>query len=166
MPFQMKTLTILGLVQTALLLFLLGKIVLVDEETSVAARAEQNTLVSDYLADTQSQSHSGNTYIYPDEDRLRQIIREELAALPAGGIGAVKQAEAEVVLSSTDNAENQYQREQVAQQLNYYTSVGRISDADMQKLQGEIAKLDEASRTEMLRMLTRALNSGQLEGRL
>ena len=162
----MKTLTILSLVQTGILLVLLGKIVLFEEETTVARHAEANTLVSDELTSTQSQSNSSDTSNYVNEDRLRQIIREELAAQPDGGIGPAKQVDAVFASDSTDKAENQYQREQVAQQLNYHTSVGSISNAEMQKLQGEITKLDEASRTEMLRELIRALNSGQLEGRL
>ena len=161
----MKTLTILGLVQTALLLFLLGKIVLVDEETSVAARAEQNTLVSDPFDDASIDSHAAAMY-YSDEDQPRKIIREELAA-QLGALsesGAQKQSAA--VLELEDETAFQYQRELVAQQLEYHTSVGSISDMDMQKLQGQIAKLDKASRTQMLRKLTRALNSGRLEGRL
>ena len=97
---------------------------------------------------------------------MRQIIREELAAQADGRPGPANQVDAVFASESTDKAENQYQREQVAQQLEYHASVGSISNADMQKLQGEIARLDEASRTEMLRELTRALNSGQLEGRL
>jgi len=162
----MKTLTILGLVQTVILLFLLGKIVLFEEETTVAGHAEQNTLVSDDLTNTQYQSNSSNSYIYPDEDRLRQIIREELAAQLDRRSGPAKQMDEVIASNSTDKAENQYQPELVAQQLEYHTSVGSISDMDMQKLQIEIAKLDEASRKEMLRKLTRALNSGRLEGRL
>jgi len=162
----MKTLTILGFLQTAILLILLGKIVLFEKETTVAGHAEQSTLVSDDLTNTQSQSYSNDTYLYPDEDRLRQIIREELAAQPDGKFGPAKQMDAVYASTSTDKVENQYQREQVAQQLNYYTSVGSISDADMQKLQMEMAKLNEAGRKEMLGKLTRALNSGELKGRL
>ncbi len=162
----MKALIVLSLVQTGILLVLLGKIVLFEEDTTVAGHAVKNTMVSDDLTNTQSQSNTSDTSSYVDEDRLRQIIREELAIQPDGRFGPAKQADAIFAASSTDNAENQYRREQVAQQLNYYVSVGSVSDADMQKLQGEIAKLDEAGRTEMLRNLTRALNSGQLEGRL
>ncbi len=162
----MKALIVLILVQTGVLLLMFGKMVAIEEEIAPAMLDEKNTLLSGKFTNTQSQSYSNDTYLYPNEDRLRQIIREELAALPAGGIGAVKQAEAEAVLSTAAIAERQYQRDQVAQQLNYHTSVGSISDLDMQKLQGEIAKLDAAARREMLRELTRALNSGELEGRL
>ena len=162
----MKTLTILGLVQTVILLFLLGKIVLFEEETTVAAHVEQNTLVSDDLTNTQSQSNSSNTYIYPDEDRLRQIIREELGAQLGRQPEPDNQMDSVIASSSTDRAETEYQRELISQQVEYYASVGSISDTDMQRLQIEIAKLDESSRKEMLRKLTRALNSGRLEGRL
>lgn len=162
----MKTITILGLVQTVILLFLLGKIVLFEKETAVTGHAEQNTLVSDDLTNTQSRIYSSDTYIYLDEDRLRQIIREELAAQPDGRFEPAKQMDAAFASNSTDKAENQYQRELVAQQLVYFSSVGSISHADMQMLQMEIAKLDEASQKEMLGKLTRALNSGELDGRL
>ena len=162
----MKALIVLILVQTGVLLLMFGKMVAIEEEIAPAMLDEKNTLLSDKFTNTQSQSYSNDTYLYPNEDRLRQIIREELAAQSDRRFGPAEQVDAVFASSSTDNAENQYQREQVVQQLNYYASVGSISDGDMQKLQGEIAKLDEASRTEMLRMITRALNSGQLDGRL
>ncbi len=94
----MKVLTVLGLVQTIILLFLLGKIVLFEEETTVAGHAEQSTLVSDDLTNTQSQSNSSDTYIYPDEDRLRQIIREELGAQLDGRSRLDKQMDPVVVV--------------------------------------------------------------------
>jgi hypothetical protein len=165
-PFQMKILTILGLVQTGILLLLLGKIMLLEDEMAVAGPAIQDTSVSRELSNTQSQSTSRGTTVYADEDRLRQIIREELAAQPGGAFGSANQVDAISASNPVDPAENQRQRELVTQQLNYFSSVGSISDMDMQKLQGEIAKLDNAGRKEMLGKLVRAMNSGELEGRL
>lgn len=162
----MKTLTILGLVQTVILLFLFGKIVLFEEKATVAAHAEQNTLVGDALTNTQSQSYSNDTYLYPNEDRLRQIIREELGAELDRRSDPDKQMDPVIASSSTDKTETDFQRELVTQQLEYYSSVGSISDSEMQKLQMEIAKLDDTGRTEMLRELSRAINSGRLEGQL
>jgi len=152
-------------VQTGLLLFLFGKIVLFEEETTVAGHPGQNTLVSDPFDDPPADRNSTAIH-YVDENQLRQIIREELRAQLDGRSGSDKQMGAVIASDSTDTAENQYQRELVAQQLLYHTSVGSISNVDMQKLQGEIAKLDAASQKEMLGKLTRALNSGELEGRL
>ena len=156
----MKILIALAVVQTALLLILVGKLVLVDDEPAVAPRTEQSSFVSDDYAYDQSPGYSYESGTQLDEYQLRQIIREELAALSDSGIGAGSQADAAVALSAAEIAEREYQRDQVAQQLNYHTSVGSISDMDMQKLQMEIAKLDAAGRTKMLRELTRALNSG------
>lgn len=161
----MKTLTLLGLVQTALLLILLGKIVLFEQETTAAGHAGQNTVVNDPF-DSQPTNSDATAIDYVDYDKLRQIIREESRAQLDSRSEADRQTEEAVASGSTSDAEYQYQRERVAQQLEYHTSVGSISDTDMQKLQGEIAKLDEAGRTEMLSKLTQAMNSGQLEGRL
>ena len=162
----MKALIVLILVQTGVLLLMFGKMVAIEEEIAPAMLDEKNTLLSDKFTNTQSQSYLNDTYLYPNEDQLRQIIREELAAQLDSSFGPAEQMDEVFASNSTDKAENQYQRELVAQQLNYHTSVGSISDTDMLMLQGEIAKLDEAGRKEMLSGLTRALNSGQLEGRL
>jgi len=143
-----------------------GKILGIEDEMTAATLDEKNTSVTDDLANTQSQSYSHDTYLYPNEDRLRQIIREELGAELDRRSEPDKQMDPVIASSSTDETEIEYQRELVAQQLEYYASVGSISDADMQKLQMDIAKLDDAGRTEMLRELMRALNSGRLEGRL
>jgi len=162
----MKTIIILGLVQTALLLFLFGKFVLFAEELIPAGYVKQDTFVGDNPGKTQPQRKSGSSYVYLDEDLLRQIIREELAAQPDQRSGPVSQMDVVFKPAPEDEANNQYQRDLVTQQLEYHTSIGTISNADMQKLQGEIAKLDAAGRTEMLSKLTGALNSGKLEGQL
>ena len=43
---------------------------------------------------------------------------------------------------------------------------GEMGEPRRFALQQQIAKLDEAGRREMLRKLTRALNSGEIDGRL
>jgi hypothetical protein len=162
----MKTMIILGLIQTALLLFLFGKFVLFEEELIPASHVSQDTSVGDNTDKTQPLIKSGSSYVYLDEDLLRQIIREELAAQSNQRSGSVGQMDIVFEPSPAEKANNQYQRDLVTQQLEYHTSVGSISNTDMQKLQGEIAKLDAAGQTEMLSKLTGALNSGKLEGQL
>jgi hypothetical protein len=162
----MKALTVLILVQTVILLFLLGKILLFEEETTVVGHAEQKALVSDEPTNTQSQNYSSVSSLYPNEDRLRQIIREELDAQLGGEAGLNQQVDSHIVSGSTDKVEIERQRERVSQQLEFYSSVGSISDLEMQQLQTDIAKLDELSQKEMLSQLTRELNSGRLKGRL
>ena len=96
----------------------------------------------------------------PDEERLRQIIREELAALgPAAASGARAAA-------PRDPARDRAQRERVAEQIDHYRSVGRISENEMAALQHDIAQLDPASRTEMLGALTRAMNAREIQGQM
>ena len=162
----MKTLTVLIFLQTGVLLFLLGKVVAIESGMPEAEYEDPNTLVSDVFDAKANAAYSGERYSYPHEVQLRQIIREELSAYLDNKPESGNHEESAATFSAVDTAEYQQRRELVVQQLDYHTSVGSISDADMQKLQGDIAKLDEAGRKEMLNELTRALNSGGLDGRL
>lgn len=94
-----------------------------------------------------------------DEERLRQIIREELAALPAPGAAGTPA----VAMAPRDAERDRAQREQVAAQITHFRSVGRISEAEMLDLQQDIAKLDPASRREMLATLMRAVNAREIQ---
>jgi hypothetical protein len=96
-----------------------------------------------------------------DELQLRQIIREELAAAGTPGVSTPRAGTPPV--SPEEMAQR---REDVEQKLAQYRSAGRISDAEMSDLQGRIAKLDPASRREMLGRLTRAINAREIEGQL
>lgn len=98
-----------------------------------------------------------------DEERLRQVIREELAALPAPGAAGAPPAGA---LVPRDPERDRAQREQVAAQIAHYRSVGRISEAEMQGLQQDIAQLDPAARKEMLAALVRAMNAREIQGQM
>ena len=100
-----------------------------------------------------------------DEARLRQVVREELAALTVTAPGATRPAVA-LVPAPRDAEKDRLQRERVAEQIDRYRTAGAISDAQMSELQNEIAQLDPASRREMLGKLTRAMNAGEIEGRL
>lgn len=96
------------------------------------------------------------------EAQLRRIIAEEISA----GIGDVTRTElpaAAVVNAST--AERSDQTERVAEEIEYHISVGSISTADMESLQGRIARLDPADRKRMLNKLVSAMNAGLIDGR-
>jgi hypothetical protein len=97
------------------------------------------------------------------EERLRTIVREEFARLQSSAQGnASSSQEAQPRNPSTDL----HQREAVAQQIETYRGAGAITDAQMQELQADIAQLDDASRKQMMSKLIRALNSGEIKGRL
>ena len=104
------------------------------------------------------------------EERLREILASELSKhldslqnsqSPSfhGGPAAIDEATA----VSPDQL--QAQLEKVKQVIEYHTSVGRISMADMNALQLEISKLDDAGRKQMMRELVQRMNDGRLDGR-
>ena len=162
----MKILTVLGLVQVAAILFLYTRLADIDDRLDQTIADERRTSISDDSAESRSLNASNVTGVYADEGLLRQIIREELSAQLDSQPGPGTQASPVPASGLVDKDEYKRRREQVAEQLSYYTSVGSISNAEMQKLQTDIARLDPASRKEMMMELNRALNSGRLEGQL
>ncbi|HEX4969793.1 MAG TPA: hypothetical protein VFV69_01990 [Steroidobacteraceae bacterium] len=96
-----------------------------------------------------------------DEARLRAIIREELVQSDARADATPTAAP-----RPHDMSAQLHRREVIAQQIEAYRATGTITDSQMQELQADIAKLDEASRKQMLSKLLRALNSGDIKGRL
>jgi hypothetical protein len=100
-----------------------------------------------------------------DEARLRAVIREELAELRRQSAQRLSAPPA-VKAPHRDETVDQRRQDSVAQQIEAYRAVGKITDGEMQALQADIADLDEDSRREMMSKLIRALNSGELQGRL
>lgn len=100
-----------------------------------------------------------------DEERLRAILREELAQEHNRPVATSLPAASPAPPHNPSAAELQ-QRDLVAQQIEAYRAMGTITDAQMQELQAAIAKLDAVSRKQMLGKLTRALNTGDIKGRL
>lgn len=105
-------------------------------------------------------------------EQLRSMVREELAIAlqsiasreqPAQRLSSVPQQQAD---NQRTDAEYDYEREIVQNEIDYFVSRGSISESEMAGLQTQIGKLDQAGRKEMLRELVRVLNSGDLEGRL
>jgi len=158
-----KILTALSLVQMVAIFLLYSMLVEIDSKITPKSAGGQNASVSHVGADDPFQEYSYDAYAYPDEERLRQIIREELGA--SSGNGSGQYAAPATTYASVDPAEFERRRDEVDQQLEYYASVGSISETDMQKLQANIAKLDEAGQKAMLSKLTHAMNSGRLDGR-
>ena len=162
----MKFLLVLTLLQTVLLLVLFGKILGVENRLLLTENPDRLAQANPVVDTFPSVVDPGHSNSFPNEFQLRQIIREELGEHRDGQRQTGSREGTAVADSSMDVAETRRRYEQVEQQLNYFSSVGSISEVEMQKLQGEIATLDKESRREMLGRLTRALNSGELEGRL
>lgn len=152
-------LTVLVLVQAVLFLSMWRKIDSVHEKLLLQADAGAAP-VPDELAGTES-----ITGLMPaSEALLRRIIREELAA--QGVNDPETERSGNNAVAPTDPADTRDRRDSVARQIDYYASLGEISDKEMLTLQAEIAKLDPSGRREMLGKLTRALNSGAIRGHL
>jgi hypothetical protein len=101
-----------------------------------------------------------------DEQRLRKIIREELASQQQGRMPAQEGA---AKTSAPDQQAAAHMRDQsqlIEQKIEGYKGVGAITDRQMQELLGEIDQLDEQSRAQMMSALARAINTGALKGRL
>ena len=96
------------------------------------------------------------------EEHLRAIIREELARLDTTGDAPTAAGAPQPRNASADRQ----RREVIEQRIDAYSATGSITDAQMTELQAEIAKLDDASRRQMMSKLVRALNSGDIKGRL
>ena len=162
----MKTLIAIGIIQLATIFWLYTKIADLDDRLDNALQTPQQSAYRHEAGRAASSEEFANTSIVIDEERLRQIIREELVVQFENQSSSQPQASRSAATPPVDPVEMEAQRELISQQLEYYVNVGRISDAEMQKLQIDIASLDAEGRTEMLRELTRALNSGRLEGQL
>ena len=162
---QTKVLTVIALAQTVILLFLFSKTVAIEDELNATGLARHNATAGDRSYDPPTQARASQTQYDLTATQFRTIVQEELQVF----LGSVPAPDAQNIMAAAstpvDEAERQYQLEQVEQKIEYFESVGSISDTDMQKLQMDIATLDEAGRKKMLRTLTRALNSGRLEGR-
>lgn len=165
----MKILTALSALQIAAILFLATRIVALERSVDgapVTAPAAAEPSVAVPAAEVAPAIARAQPRGYPDAGEIRRIVRQELAA-QLGALTTV--APEETVAAEPDpvrEAELQHQLAWVDQEIDRYVGVGKISDLEMQLLQGEIAKLDKEGQRRMLGRLVRALNSGELEGRL
>ena len=162
----MKTLIAIGIIQLAAVFWLYTKIADLDDRLDHAPPVPQQSAFNNEAGRATTSEDPTHVSAVIDEDRLRQIIREELVVQFEHQSSSQPQASRSAALPPSDPVEMEARRELISQQLEYYVNVGSISDAEMQMLQIDIAKLDAEGRTEMLRELTRALNSGRLEGQL
>ena len=95
---------------------------------------------------------------------IRATVREELEYALAG---LSRESSAQPAEQAALSEEESLDRFQVTTStIDAYTQAGRISTQDMTSLQQQIAKLKPEHRTEALRHLFRAMNSGQLDARL
>jgi len=164
----MKVFIILSVFELLLLGFIVHRLILVEDRLDQFAL--QTTTRSDILELLQQEKSpvSSSDYSQFDEDRLRRIIRSELHTAANLQLNAANETTPQGLVNATevDSVENIVRVERVKQRISDYVNLGTISDSEMSNLQQEISQLDPSSRRAMLRELTRALNSGNLDGQL
>lgn len=171
----MRILTIIVLIQSAMVAWLLVRLDAVDgklSRLSAATAPPAHSAAPDQPAKTSNRASADGQPGAPSlsPERLRAIIRQELgdmlSELSSTQSAVPASPEANPSTSGRLAAAGDTQRmETVAHDIDYYISVGYISDGEMSRLQSDIARLPDPERRRMLAKLVGALNSGQLEGR-
>jgi hypothetical protein len=101
-----------------------------------------------------------------DHSELRRLIREELEAFRGDLAAQQQEPAAEPPGPIIDEAEMRYRRDLVRMELEYLKEQGDVSTGELDRLMGNIARLDPEGRTEMLGLLNQALNRGEIRGQL
>lgn len=161
----MKILTAVAIAQLFLLAFGLVKFNAFEQSLAqLEQRPPANNEVMNVPASSDQLSQGTQTFEL-DTELVRTIIREELqhALLAIESATTVTQ---EVSEPGLDPVEMAYRAERVLLQLDQLKASTEVSSAELDDLIAEMATLDPASRTELLKDLNRALNSGEIKGRL
>lgn len=158
---RMKTLITLSVLQTIGLAVLIIQLFGNGRQSAPERQAQK----AGAATSPQSMHAPDGDALFADEKRLRNIVREELARLQVPP-NAPSSASPARRAHARDESTHLQQQQLIAQQIETYRAVGSITDEQMQELQFDIAQLDEESRREMMSRLMRALNSGELKGRL
>ena len=108
-----------------------------------------------------------------DDEALRLIIREELAAWSASGRAAAVGGTPKAVTNSTREASRPYDPAQAVvaqadfdQAFDRYKARGSIDSREMMELHAKIAELPPEAQRAALIKLTRAINNGEIDGNL
>ena len=169
-----KLLIGLAAAQAVLLLLLGFRVLAIDARTNEIASSLAATEPQSQQRITSSRVSARAATSGPSAAEIRLIIREEIAALEAGGS---KQASRHSASAQPEGAANQETPSaasvdmrtlvaQAQQDLDYHIGQGKIGAADMAELQRKIVQLPPKYRKQMLSRLTRAVSTGELEGNM
>ena len=148
----MKTLLGLSIVQSVVIAIL--AFFVFDERNSPAPRTtSSNAIPANHRSNEEPETALARPVLH--EERLRRIVREELAAaMPAAPTLSV------VAKPPPDPIAAANQRERIERVLANYQRRGSITSREMQELQQDIAHLNDDDRAQMASSLVRALNAG------
>lgn len=166
---SLKLISLLVLVQLVLVLLLWMKLesyeARIDELAQSAAPINNGEPVS--ITDTEaSQDNSMAGKAGLDNQQLRLIIREELAAALSYRELAANNTTPAMEPPVYDELEMQYQRQLVLEELDALKGQAEVTGVELDKLMADIARLKPESRVEMIKKLNQALNRGEIKGNL
>lgn len=158
--------SLLALAQIVLVLLLLIKLDSFENRVDVLNQSVAQMQASDRVTTVPSKSESLTERAGLDSQQLRQIVREELRDLRSNKEMAAQNSTPQPKEQIVDEAEMLYQRDLVVQELEFLIEQDKVSVMEMDKLMGNIARLNPQARNEVLKMLNRAMNRGEIKGML
>ena len=163
---MMKLLGSLALAQLLLLALMYLKLSAVEERVEVAAQgsvaAEPEAWNS--VRDNVEAPLAGAQVI--DSAEIRKIVREELRAARQEWASAESREPDPAGQPIYDEAEMQDRQDRILSDLDYLKGQDEVSQAELDLLLAEIARLDPERRSEMFKELNRAMNRGEIRGNL
>lgn len=165
---MLKWLIALAIAQILTLGFFGLRVLAIDDRTAELAMQAAAANDNEAAAAAESPARFAPTAARGDltADDVRQIIREEFAALSLPSTSPDGTTSTTTTPTRVRTADSVYLESMVQQDLQNYIIRGSINEAEMVDLQMKIARLPPEDRTEALIALTKALSSGDLEGRL
>ena len=160
----MKLVNLLALAQIVLVLVLLMKLGSFEDRMDVLAHSVGQLHENDLVAIVPMGNKPVVARTGFESQQLRQIIREELRALGNSNQVAAQQSKPDQAAPVIDEAEMLYRRDLAEQDLEFLKEQDEISPGELDKLMGDIARLDPPARDELFKMLNQAMNRGEIKG--
>lgn len=167
----MKTLILIGALQVVMFAVLFGKLSAIDKRIEAAPQQEPVLANTDFaLTSTDTIETSVPQVSISQDDRLfqlrmRRIVREELEAHFVNTQNSGPRESEESAGQRMDPLLSGHELDLIIQEISNYQSLGQISLKDIEDLQMEIVRLNDADRKVAFSSLAKAVNSGSLSVR-
>ena len=163
---MMKLLGLLALAQLLLLALMYLKLSALEERVEVAAQGPVAAEPADrnFVQDNAGAPLGATQAI--DSAEIRRIVREELRAARQEWAAAEGREPDSAGQPTYDEAEMQDRQDRILSDLDYLRGQDEVSQAELDLLMAEIARLDPERRSEMFKELNRAMNRGEIRGNL
>lgn len=162
---MLRVLVALSIVQTIAIGFLAARVIELDSRilhTEEAVAARYAPAADNRLSIPADAVIAEATPAFADAKILRQVIREELAALSLQG---AQTGSATTVAATTPSAAaDPRQMDKARRSFNGLVGKHDVGPADLDRYLDTIALLPEKERKEALRELTKAMNDGRING--